>query len=98
MPRYEYKCDHCSHVTTKSERIANRDRVIDCEQCGAVARYQICVSGVQIIGRPSWLADENRYWMGGSATEQKAQQAQDVKDYERNLKPVGPGPTNAKLL
>lgn len=36
--------------------------------------------------------------MGASETERTAQRKQDDADYERSCQPVGPGPTNAKLL
>lgn len=35
MPTYEYKCEECDHVTSRTSKISERDEPCSCEECGS---------------------------------------------------------------
>jgi putative FmdB family regulatory protein len=38
MPMYEYKCDECGRVFSELRKIADREKPIDCPDCGGKGR------------------------------------------------------------
>jgi len=42
--KYEYRCRTCKEVTEKERKVADRDKPVDCKECGGVTRKIISLS------------------------------------------------------